>query len=70
MTNKGMQPVTGAVVTLIGKENTNQEQYYGYTKGITNKNRIACIPAWCDSNVVLQSTKVSYNADGVNVSVS
>ncbi|XP_078344733.1 cartilage intermediate layer protein 1-like [Oculina patagonica] len=64
MTNKGMQPVMGAVVTLIGKENTNQEQYYGYTKEITNKNGIACIPAWCDSNVVLQSTKLSCNADG------
>ncbi|KAL9958321.1 hypothetical protein ACROYT_G035323 [Oculina patagonica] len=64
MTNKGTQPVMGAVVTLIGKENTNQEQYYGYTKEITNKNGIACIPAWCDSNVVLQSTKLSYNADG------
>ncbi|KAL9953639.1 hypothetical protein ACROYT_G041089 [Oculina patagonica] len=64
MTDKGLQPVVGATVTLIGKENTEQEQYYGYTEGITNKNGIACIPAWCDSNVVLQSSKMSFNADG------
>ena len=64
MTKKGVQPVVGALVTLIGKENTDQEQYYGYTKETTNKNGIACIPAWCDSNVVLQSSKVSLNADG------
>ena len=65
MTKKGMQPVVGALVTLIGKENTDQEQYYGYTKGTTNKNGIACIPAWCDSNVVLQSSKLSFfDADG------
>ena len=63
-TKKGMQPVAGALVTLIGKENTDQEQYYGYTQGTTNKNGIACIPAWCDSNVVLQSSKLSFNADG------
>ena len=64
MTKKGMQPVRGVVMTLIGKENNDQEQYYGYTKRITNKNGIACIPAWCDSNVVLQSSKMPYNADG------
>ena len=64
MTKKGVQPVVGALVTLIGKENTDQEQYYGYTKETTNKNGIACIPAWCDSNVVLQSSKVSFNSDG------
>ena len=63
-TKKGTQPVVGAEVTLIGKENANEEQYYGYTKAITNKNGIACIPAWCDSYVVLQSSKMSYNADG------
>ena len=63
-TKEGTQPVVGAEVTLIGKENADGEQYYGYTKAITNKNGIACIPAWCDSNVVLQSSKLSYNADG------
>ena len=63
-TNEGTQPVVGAEVTLIGKENANDEQYYGYTKAITNSNGIACIPAWCDSYVVLQSRKVSYNLDG------
>ncbi|KAL9953643.1 hypothetical protein ACROYT_G041093 [Oculina patagonica] len=66
MTKKGLQPVEGATVTLIGKENAEQEQYYGYTEGITNKNGIACVPAWCDSNVVLQSSKLSFNADGSN----
>ena len=55
-TTKGTQPVKGARVTLIGKENTDQEQYYGYTQGITDENGIACIPAWCDSNVVLQAS--------------
>ncbi len=66
MTNKGLQPVEGATVTLIGKENTDQEQYYGFTKAVTNKNGIACVPAWCDSNVVLQSNKykLTYNTDG------
>ena len=63
-TKEGTQPVGGAVVTLIGKENANEEQYYGYTKAITNNNGIACIPAWCDSYVVLQSSKRSYNAVG------
>ncbi|XP_020605848.1 cartilage intermediate layer protein 1-like isoform X2 [Orbicella faveolata] len=63
-TNEGKQPVIGAEVTLIGKENANEEQYYGYTKAITNRNGIACIPAWCDSYVVLQSSKVSNNVDG------
>ena len=63
-TSEGKQPVVGAEVTLIGKENANDEQYYGYTKAITNSNGIACIPAWCDSYVVLQSRKVSYNLDG------
>ena len=63
-TNEGTQPVVGAEVTLTGKENANDEQYYGYTKAITNSNGIACIPAWCDSYVVLQSRKVSYNLDG------
>ena len=56
-TNKGTQPVKGARVTLIGKEDTDQEQYYGYTQSITDENGIACIPAWCDSNVVLQVSK-------------
>ena len=59
-TKKGTQPVQGIEVTLIGKENANEEQYYGYTKAITNENGIACIPAWCDSYVVLQSRKVSH----------
>ena len=63
-TKEGTQPVVGAEVTLIGKENANEEQYYGYTKAITNNNGIACIPAWCDSYVVLQSSKKSYNAVG------
>ena len=63
-TKEGMQPVVGAEVTLIGKENANEEQYYGYTKAITNNNGIACIPAWCDSYVVLQSSKKSYNVVG------
>lgn len=63
-TNKGAEPVKGAWVTLIGKENTDQEQYYGYTQGITDENGIACIPAWCDSNVVLQASKSdSYDID-------
>ena len=63
-TNEGTQPVAGAEITLIGKENADEEQYYGYNKAITNKNGIACIPAWCDSFVVLQSSKMSYNSDG------
>lgn len=63
-TNEITQPVVGAEIILIGKENADEEQYYGYNKAITNKNGIACIPAWCDSFVVLQSSKMSYNADG------
>ena len=63
-TSKGTQPVVGAKVTLIGKENANEEQYYGFTEEYTNRNGIACIPAWCDSYVVLQSSKVSFNVDG------
>ena len=63
-TKDGTQPVVGAEVTVIGKENANEEQYYGYTKVYTNNNGIACIPAWCDSYVVLQSSKKSYNAVG------
>ena len=63
-TNKGRQPVVGAEVTLIGKENANEEQYYGYTREVTNKNGIACIPAWCDSYVILQSSRMSFDVDG------
>ena len=63
-TSKGIQPVMRAKVTLIGKENANEEQYYGYTEDFTNRNGIACIPAWCDSYVVLQSSKVLSNVDG------
>ena len=63
-TKEGTQPVVGAEVTLIGKENANEEQYYGYTKAITDNNGIACIPAWCDSYVVLQSSKKSFDGDG------
>ena len=63
-TSEDTQPVIEAEVTLIGKENANEEQYYGYTKAITDRNGIACIPAWCDSYVVLQSRKVSNNVDG------
>ena len=54
----------GAEVTLIGKENANEEQYYGYTRAVTNKNGIACIPAWCDSYVILQSSRMSFDVDG------
>ena len=61
MTGKDVKPSQGVEVTLIGKENTNQEQYYGYTQGVTNRDGIACIPAWCDSNVVLQSNKKTFN---------
>ena len=63
-TNKGRQPVVGAEVTLIGKENANEEQYYGYTRAVTNKNGIACIPAWCNSYVILQSSRMSFDVDG------
>lgn len=61
MTGKDVEPSQGVEVTLIGKENTNQEQYYGFTQEVTNKDGIACIPAWCDSNVVLQSSKKTFN---------
>ncbi|KAJ7374297.1 hypothetical protein OS493_007382 [Desmophyllum pertusum] len=63
MTDKGMQPDKGVVATLIGR-NADQEQYYGYTKGVTDKHGIACIPAWCDSDVFLQSGKLSFNTNG------
>lgn len=53
---KEMKPVREATMTLIGKERAEQEQYYGYTRGTTNKDGVACIPAWCDSDVVLQSS--------------
>ena len=56
-TNIGTQTVRGAWVTLISKENTDEEQYYGYTQGITDENGVTCIPAWCDSNVVLRLSK-------------
>ena len=61
MTDKGEQPVSGAVVTLIGRENTEQEQYYGFTDDVTNSRGIACIPAWCDSDVFLQSKMLSWD---------
>ena len=64
MTDKGEQPVSGAVVTLIGRENTDQEQYYGFTNDITNSRGIACIPAWCDSDVFLQSKMLSWDLRG------
>ena len=64
MTDKGEQPVSGAVVTLIGRENTNQEQYYGFTNDVTNSRGIACIPAWCDSDVFLQSKMLSWDRGG------
>ena len=63
-TKEGTQPVVGAEVTLIGKENANEEQYYGYTKAFTDNNGIACIPGWCDSYVALQSSKKSFDVDG------
>ena len=52
---KNLKPAEGITVTLIGKESAAQEQYYGYTQKTTNKNGLACIPAWCDSDVVLQA---------------
>ena len=52
---KNLKPADGITVTLIGKESAAQEQYYGYTQKTTNKNGLACIPAWCDSGVVLQA---------------
>ena len=61
MTDKGEQPVSGAVVTLIGRENTDQEQYYGFTNDVTNTHGIACIPAWCESDVFLQSKMLSWD---------
>lgn len=36
MTEKGEQPVIRAVVTLIGRKNTDQERYYGFTSDVTN----------------------------------
>ena len=59
--NGVMEPADGVMFTLIGRESSDQDQYYGYTKGVTNKNGIACIPAWCDSNVILQSSMESSN---------
>ena len=68
-TGKDMEPSQGAVVTMIGRESTEQEQYYGYTQKMTDKNGIACIPAWCDSNVFLQSSKRSFNFANGSTSV-
>lgn len=49
---------------LIGKENVNEEQYYGYIKVIINNNGIVCILVWCDLYVVLQLSKKLYNVVG------
>lgn len=64
ITGKELEPAQGVVVTLIGKDDANREQYYGYTQEVTNKKGIACIPAWCDSNVFLQSSGLFLLANG------
>lgn len=55
--NTGTQTVKGTWATLISKENTDHEQYYGYTQDITDENGVTCIPAWCEFNVVLRLSK-------------
>lgn len=53
----GTQTVKGTWATLISKENTDHEQYYGYTQDITDENGVTCIPVWCEFNVVLRLSK-------------
>ena len=57
----GPEPVDGATITLIGKEDEDQQQYYGYTQSVTNQNGVACVPAWCDSNVYLQASRLKFH---------
>lgn len=48
MTEKGEQPVIRAVVTLIGRKNTDQERYYGFTSDVTNAGGVERRgAAWC-----------------------
>lgn len=71
VTEKGEQPVIRAVVTLIGRKNTDQERYYGFTSDVTNAGGVErrgaawCgvvrIPAWCDSDPSLQSKISSWD---------
>lgn len=48
VTEKGEQPVIRAVVTLIGRKNTDQERYYGFTSDVTNAGGVERRgAAWC-----------------------